>query len=122
MSTSTEKAIVAEYAKSQTPLIFRVVAFSFASSAADISWLSLYPDESEMLFPPLTYLRYIRTLGITDCPNGNVIEVEGNFGVIDPAKATLHRPNFGGIHPQRSLGRYVCGERNVGGESMPHAS
>jgi hypothetical protein len=76
MSTSTEKAIVAEYAKSQTPLIFRVVASSFASSAADISWLSLYPDESEMLFPPLTYLRYIRTLGITDCPNGNVIEVE----------------------------------------------
>jgi hypothetical protein len=76
LSTSPDKATIAEYAKSPTPLIFRVVATSFASRAADISWVSLYPGENERLFPPLTYLKYIRELKITDCPEGTVVEVE----------------------------------------------
>jgi hypothetical protein len=76
MSTSTKRAVVAAYAKSDTPLIFRVIATSFASRGANISWLSLYPNESEVLFPPLTFLKYIREMGIKQCAKGNVVEVE----------------------------------------------
>ena len=57
MSTSTNKEVVAEYAKSDQPLIFRVVSTSFLNRGADIKWLSLYAHEDEILYPPCTYLR-----------------------------------------------------------------
>ena len=48
MSTSTDKSIIAHYAKSSHSLIFRINVTSFMSRGADISWLSVYPDEPEM--------------------------------------------------------------------------
>ena len=31
------------------------------SRGADIAWLSVFPDEAEALYPPLTYLRPVST-------------------------------------------------------------
>merc|ERR1712194_586228 len=59
MSTSVSKDIIGKYSQSGCPLIFRVVSDGFMSRGADISWLSLFPTEKEVLYPPLTYLRPI---------------------------------------------------------------
>jgi hypothetical protein len=57
MSTSTSVDVVAEYAKSKQPLLFRLQTDDFLNRGADISWVSFYPSEKEILYPPLTYLR-----------------------------------------------------------------
>jgi hypothetical protein len=38
------------------PLLLKVQSTSLMDCGADIKWLSMYPDEAEVLFPPLTYL------------------------------------------------------------------
>ena len=45
------------FAASALPLVFRFVTKDFMTRGADISFLSVYPDEKESLYPPLTYLR-----------------------------------------------------------------
>ena len=42
---------------SQLPLIFKFETKDFTSRVADIAFLSVYPNEQEALYPPLTYLR-----------------------------------------------------------------
>jgi hypothetical protein len=78
MSTSTSKAIVAGYANSAQPLVFRVNSDGFMSCGADISWLSVYPNEAEVLYPPLTYLKYLKTTPIKNS-SGFVVDVEPIF-------------------------------------------
>lgn len=59
MSTSADFQIAvkfAEVATSASPLIFKYVTSSFMERGADISFLSVYPEEKEVLYPPLTYL------------------------------------------------------------------
>ena len=75
MSTSSIKEVVAEYAKSDQPLIFRVVSTSFLNRGADIKWLSLYAHEDEILYPPLTYLKYLGQKKIKNS-RGIVVDVE----------------------------------------------
>lgn len=74
MSTSKDIKIVAQYARSLHPIILCIKVDSFMHSGADISWVSLYPSEQEVLFPPLTYLKPIRQLKIQN-HYGYVIEV-----------------------------------------------
>jgi hypothetical protein len=78
MSTSTSKEIVAGYANSAQPLVFRINSDGFMSCGADISWLSVYPNEAEVLYPPLTYLQYLRTTPIKNS-SGYVIDVKPTF-------------------------------------------
>jgi hypothetical protein len=78
MSTSTSKEIVAGYAKSEQPLIFRVVSDTFMSCGADISWLSIYPEEKEVLYPPLTYLQFLKITPIKNS-SGFVVDVRPSF-------------------------------------------
>jgi hypothetical protein len=78
MSTSTSKEIVAGYANSAQPLVFRVNSDGFMSCGADISWLSVYPNEAEVLYPPLTYLKYMKTTPIKNS-SGFVVDVEPQF-------------------------------------------
>jgi hypothetical protein len=47
-----------EARKWATPLLFKVIARDCMSWGVDISWLSMYPDEQEWLFPPLMYLNF----------------------------------------------------------------
>ena len=60
MSTSSSMDVAVEFSESDCPLIFKFQTNSFMSQGADISFLSVYPEEKEVLYPPLTYLRPIR--------------------------------------------------------------
>jgi hypothetical protein len=56
MSTSTSQEKAVEFATSNCPLIMRLVTTGFLQRGADVSFLSVYPDEKEVLYPPLTHL------------------------------------------------------------------
>merc|ERR1711920_125499 len=74
MSTSSDLRVVASYAKSECPMIFRICADTFMNQGSDISWLSMYPSESEVLFPPLTFLKPVLRRRIRN-HDGFVIDV-----------------------------------------------
>jgi len=57
MSTSSNLDIVAKYADSKAPLLLRLRVDSPMEMGADISWLSIFPGEKEVLYPPLTFLK-----------------------------------------------------------------
>lgn len=62
MSTTPLKEIAVDFATgngSQKPLIFQIETKDFIDRGADISFLSVYPDEAEMLYPPLMLLTAI---------------------------------------------------------------
>ena len=60
MSTTSAVEVAVRYSLSQQSLLFRIVAPSFMATGADVQWVSAFPGEAEMLYPPLTYL----------CPTG----------------------------------------------------
>ena len=80
MSTTSSREVAEDFALSKCPLLFKFVSKSFMSHGADIGFLSVYPSEKEVLFPPLTYLRPVRitqeTIGTTVY---TVVEVEPVF-------------------------------------------
>jgi hypothetical protein len=67
MSTTEDEDVARKFAKVRgfveagderpNPLLLKVEATSLMDCGADISWLSMYPEEKEVLFPPLTYLK-----------------------------------------------------------------
>ena len=59
--TSASKDVATNFAASALPLIFKFETKDFTSRGADISFLSVYPAEKEALYPPLTYLRAVKT-------------------------------------------------------------
>ena len=79
MSTTADEAVARKFAKVGTrgekPLLLKVVAKDHMSCGADISWLSMYPEEKEVLYPPLTYLQ----------PNA----IEGQAVGTDPGEVTV---------------------------------
>ena len=80
MSTTSDQKVAEEFALSKSPLLFKFVSRSFMSHGACISFLSVYPGEKEVLYPPLTYLRPI---GMSEVTIGTtvykVVEVEPVF-------------------------------------------
>jgi hypothetical protein len=64
MSTTTDVSFAIKYAiKTDTlsALLFRFVTRNNLERGADVQWLSMFPGESETLFPPLTFLQRTRT-------------------------------------------------------------
>lgn len=62
LSTSSDKLVAIEFAiekRKQKSLIFKIETKDFMDRGADISFLSLYPDEVEMLWPPLMLMKPI---------------------------------------------------------------
>ena len=57
MSTTTSLDVAMEYCASKNALILRLNTSSFMERGADISFLSAFPTEKEVLYPPLTFLR-----------------------------------------------------------------
>ena len=58
MSTTASSAIAARFAKKgQNPMLFKYETENCIERSADIAYLSVYSDEEEVLYPPLTYLK-----------------------------------------------------------------
>ena len=56
MSTTLDLNVAVRYCLSPQSLLFKIVVTNFMSMGADVHWLSAFPKESEVLYPPLTYL------------------------------------------------------------------
>ena len=56
VSTTEDQNVAVHFADSALPLAFKVVAKTPMARGADISFLSVFPEEKETLYPPLTYL------------------------------------------------------------------
>mmetsp|Transcript_21074 Transcript_21074/g.37711 ORF Transcript_21074/g.37711 Transcript_21074/m.37711 type:complete len:1057 (-) Transcript_21074:472-3642(-) len=79
MSTTRTVAVAASYAKSDFPLLFRIKVDSPMELGADIRWLSMYPNEAEVLYPPLTFIKPLFQQPIKDCKGGVVVTVKPSF-------------------------------------------
>ena len=85
MSTTSSQEVAADFAKKSktSPLLFKLISNDFMSHGADISFLSVYPKEKEILYPPLTYLGPTsreRTVVVIDGVEYQVVEVTPTFG------------------------------------------
>lgn len=58
MSTTTSLEVAVRYSVSPNSVLLRLHTRSFMERGADLSFLSCFPAESEILFPPLTFLRF----------------------------------------------------------------
>jgi len=56
-STTTDIMVALKYSKSDRPSILKVHSKGFQDRGADISFLSAFPSEKEILYPPLTMFR-----------------------------------------------------------------
>ena len=70
------------YAASADSILFKLQTNSFMDRGADLQYLSAFPAEAEVLFPPLTFLRPTgvtthKTFGLASF---TVIEVEPRLG------------------------------------------
>ncbi len=64
MSTTADLSVAIGYAVKQdirSALLFRFVTRNNLERGADVQWLSMFPGESETLFPPLTFLQRTRS-------------------------------------------------------------
>ena len=68
MSTTTDLGIAITYSTgkdddaattptSKQSLIFKIITDNKLQRGADLQWLSAFPAEAEVLYPPLTYLQ-----------------------------------------------------------------
>jgi hypothetical protein len=57
MSTTTDIKTAAAYSLSSKCLIFKIVTRNGLQRGADLQWVSAFPSEAEILYPPLTYLQ-----------------------------------------------------------------
>ena len=66
-TTASQEVAVLNFAASSLPLVFRIVTKNCMNRGADISFLSVYPQEQEFLYPPLTYLHCVKMERETLC-------------------------------------------------------
>ena len=57
MSTTRSLAVAVRYSKSERPLLLKITTSSFMQRGADLAFLSAFPGEAEVCFPPLTFLK-----------------------------------------------------------------
>jgi hypothetical protein len=57
MSSTTNIETAVAYGISKQSLIFKILTRNNLQRGADLEWLSAFPTEAEILFPPLTYLQ-----------------------------------------------------------------
>ena len=57
MSTTTSMQMALQYALSERSLLLKLRTDSFMNRGASVKVFSAFPTESEVLYPPLTYLR-----------------------------------------------------------------
>ena len=52
MSTTRDLCVAVRFCLSQRSLLFKIVSLGFMDMGADVQWLSAFPDEAEILYPP----------------------------------------------------------------------
>jgi len=57
MSTTTDLDVAVRYGRSEDSLMLKITAKNFMQLGADLQWLSAFPTEAEVCYPPLTYLQ-----------------------------------------------------------------
>lgn len=57
MSTTTDLSVATKYACSGESVLLKISLDNFMQYGADLQWLSAFPGEEEVLYPPLTYLQ-----------------------------------------------------------------
>jgi serine/threonine protein kinase len=78
MSTTTDVSVAISYAikkDTRSALLFRFVTRNNLERGADVQWLSMFPNESETLFPPLTFIQKTRSEGRVVQHNGVTVSV-----------------------------------------------
>ena len=82
MSTTKDLKVALAYAMATKSLLFKLRTTSFMARGANIEFLSAFPAEAEILFPPLTYLKptgKTELIQLAECAV-NVCEVEPHLG------------------------------------------
>ena len=80
MSTSEDIGVAVSYSTSRRALVLKLRTDSFLSRGADVSYLSAFPAEKEVVFPPLTFLRPTgRTTEVTRLVDG----IEGTITLVE---------------------------------------
>jgi len=57
MSTTSDIRVAARYGISDCSLLFKVKVNNFIQYGAELGWVSAFPAEAEVCYPPLTYLQ-----------------------------------------------------------------
>ena len=57
MSTTADLSVALQYSAGRSAVLLRLTTSTFMQRGADISFLSAFPAEKEVLYPPLTFLR-----------------------------------------------------------------
>jgi hypothetical protein len=57
LSTTADIMTAVAYSISTESLLFKIETKNALQRGADLQWLSVFPAEAEILFPPLTYLQ-----------------------------------------------------------------
>jgi len=81
MSTTTSLPVAVRYSASAAPMLMRLLTSSSLVRGADVSFLSAFPAEAEILYPPLTFLKVTRLVDVPADEAGQlvvykVVEVE----------------------------------------------
>jgi len=85
MSTSTDLDVICQYARSHVPLIFRLRVDSPMEMGADLSWISLFPHEKEICYPPLTFIKPMFTQRIKDDNEDEATRIKGMVVTLKPS-------------------------------------
>ena len=57
MSTTSDLSVAVQYSLSATSVLLRIETEDFVKRGVPVRWLSAFPAEEEILFPPLTRLK-----------------------------------------------------------------
>ena len=82
MSTTSKLEVAVQYSTAANSLLFKLRTNSFMQRGASIQFLSAFPGEEEVLYPPLTYLKPTgKTLSVPFMGRlFRVVEVAPQFG------------------------------------------
>ena len=81
MSTTSDLSVAMHYCASGDCVLLRLLTASFMERGADIAYLSAFPSEHEVLYPPLTYLQptgCVQLLQAGDCKM-TIVDVAPHF-------------------------------------------
>ena len=82
MSMTRNLGVAVRYSLSQHSLLFKVVVEDFMTMGADVQWLSAFPSEREILYPPLMYLKPTGRTQAIDCISFAVLTLRDIFSPI----------------------------------------